>query len=505
MGYVEGSSRDQSFIMNLEDMVASESKVRVIDRFVDTIDLERLGFTNTTPSVRGRTSYSPACMVKLYMFGYEKGVRSSRKLEALCNTDIEAMWLMESLKPDFKTIADFRKDNVPAFKALFGEFSRFLDGLGLYGKDIVAIDGTKVKASNSKKKHFSKKKLEQHRDYNGRKADEYLEALDAADTIEQQEAALAKAESHTQRKRQYEQMLDELKVTGIDEVALTDTDARMMRTGSLDVAPAYNIQAAVDGANHLVSAFSVTTDTTDYGQLSEMAQKTKGAVGEGKKPTTFLADKGYFDGDDLAECERLGLDVIVAARDIPTNKDRGDRFQAEHFTYDKATDSYTCPEGAVLASRSKKSTENRSYHNSRACKSCEHKDLCVPKNSNKRVIRRRPNSDTLDKAREKYAQSSEAYKQRQQIVEHVFGTIKHTMDTGYLLLRGKPKAEAEMALAFTGYNLKRAYSILGFDKIMEELDALAHFFLPHIAALFPSSRKSWVILGYNGSSMLRAV
>ena len=482
MGYIKGENRYQPRIMCLDDMVAKESRVRIIDRFIESIDLDALGFTNTTPAELGRTSYAPECMVKLYMFGYEKGVRSSRKLEALCNTDIEAMWLLGELKPDFKTIADFRKDNIAPFVALFGEFCRFLDELGLYGKKVVAVDGTKVAASSSKKRHYSKKKLKGLIDYNKNKIEEYFSALELADGAELTEDVASKVAVHQKRIKDYEELLETLEQNGEEAISLTDPDASMMKTGGFGIGMAYNVQAAVDGKNHLVSTFSVSTNAADSGQLSDMAQKTKEALGldvkddedeDGdSKRTVFLADKGYYDGEDLANLEELEIDAVVACPDKPANKAIGEEFQTELFIYDEKTDSYTCPAGKTLSSRSKATTQNKSYHNSKACRKCEHKERCIPKNSNKRVLRRRPFSDALDRAQDKYSSSTELYKQRQQIVEHVFGTIKRTMGAGYLLLRSKRKAEAEMALIFTGYNLKRAQAVLGFDEIMEALDKL---------------------------------
>ena len=514
MGHIEGADRYQPRIVCLDDMVAKESRVRIIDRFVEITDLEALGFSNTTPAHLGRDSYSPATMVKLYIFGYEKGVRSSRKLEALCTTDIEAMWLLGELKPDFKTIADFRKDNIEAFVALFGEFCRFLDELGLYGKKVVAIDGTKVKASNSKKRHHSRKKLKGLIDYNRKKIEEYFSELESADEAELTEDVASKVAVHQKRIEDYEQLLDELEQSGEDSISLTDPDARMMQTGGFGIGMAYNVQAAVDEENHLVSAFSVSTNSTDYGQLSAMAQKTEEEWGQKeqrgkdadsdenrkeKTHTTFLADKGYYDGDDLARCEELEIDAVVACQDRIARKDRDEGFHAESFIYDKSTDSYTCPANEVLVLHSKPTSKIRKYHNAKACRRCEHKDACVAKNSNKRVMTRRPNSDALDRARDKYAKNSALYKMRQQIIEHVFGTIKRTMDSGYLLLRTRRKAEAEMALIFAGYNLKRACSILGFDEIMSALDGFAQ---KSARKLLPSSA---ILLKQLSTATFRAI
>ena len=496
VGYIEGSSRYQTRVMCLDEMVAGDSRVRIIDRFVDGIDLKALGFTNCAPALRGRPPYPPGCMVKLYMFGYEKKVRSSRNLEEFCRTNIEAMWLLDELHPDFKTIADFRKDNTKAFVALFSEFANFLDSLGLYGKRLVAIDGTKIRASSSKKKHYSKKKLTELIEYNEKKAREYLATLDSADGAEETDDALIKAEGHVFRAEEYTQLLDGLECSGEDAISLTDPDARMMKTEGFGVGMAYNIQAAVDGENHLVSTFSVSTSAADQGQLCAVAQKTideRGKPEDGEEDTTFLSDGGYYDGDDLKKCEEAEIDVVVACPGERTYKSRGEGFQSERFLYNSDTDSYTCPKGEVLTCHSKPTTKDKKYHNAKACRNCEHKDQCVPENSNKRIMIRRPNSDVLDRAQAKYDANRELYKLRQQIVEHVFGTVKRTMDSGYFLLRTKEKVEAEIALTFTCYNLKRAHAICGFDKIMEALKRL----LVQKAKLLPHTlfqQCMWAIL-----------
>jgi transposase len=482
MEYIKGTSRFQSRIVCLDDMVDKKARVRIIDRFVDSVDLAEMGFGNTAPKQKGRHPYSPALMVKLYMFGYEKGVRSSRKLEAMCHTDVEAMWLTEDLAPDFKTIANFRCDNIAPFVALFARFASFLDSMGLYGKKTVAIDGTKIKASNSKKRHFTAKKLDGLIEYNEAKAKEYLGRMDDVDGIDDRagtdvkgtddETSLKeKAKRHIRRAEHYRAMRKDLVASGANSVATTDADAHLMGVSNFGQDMAYNIQAAVDGKGHLVCEFGVSESPTDYDQLSVMAQKAKEALGT--DDTVYLADKGYWSSPELIKCEEAHLDVIVAPQKPAHRKEADARFGPEHFEYDLDTDSYLCPNKRRLTSRSKKTTKNRSYHNAKACRSCEYKDVCVPKGSSKKVLRRHVGSDALDKARARYAVDATLYKKRQQIIEHVFGTIKKTMHGDYLLLRSKPKVKAEMALMFCGYNLKRLCSLLGFDDIMVGINEYA--------------------------------
>jgi transposase len=468
MGYIKGCDRNQTRIMCLDEMVKQSSKARVIDAFVDAIDLKDLGFTKTEPSVVGRSTYSPAHMTKLYMLGYERGVRSSRKLEALCHTDVEAMWLMEGLAPDFKTIADFRRDNKAAFQSLFSEFVSFLDMMGLLGKKIEVLDGTKIKASNSKKRYVTKKKLEKTREYHEEKAAEYLAAIDEADDVE---GVFDKAHKHVVKAEEYDAMMEGMDKAGKGAIALTDVDCAMMAANNHGTDIAYNVQAVVDAEAHIVVAASAGSNPTDYGELSHMLGETQEVLRT--RGITGLADKGYAKGEDLAKCEELGIDCVVACQDRPTYEGKDPAFATEHFIWNQGDNTYTCPAGQVLFCRSKEGTENKLYHGGQVCKACLHNRRCVPEGLSKRTIRRRPFSDALDRAREKYKDNCEVYKQRQETVEHVFGTLKHTMGLSYLLLRGTAGAGCEMALGLTGYNLKRALNKLGFDALMKGIGAWA--------------------------------
>jgi transposase len=471
MGYIKGSNRHQLKVACLDDMVDDDSMARIIDAFVDSVDLGALGFTKAVPAQRGRSPYAPACMAKLYLLGYERGVRSSRKLERACHTDLEFMWLIEGLKPDFKTIADFRRDNKDAFRALFEELSSFFTMMGLFGKKVCAIDGTKIKASNSKKAYVTKSKLEKAAAHHEMLGEEYLRLLDRADGTPDVEEALDKAQAHTvaaEEKRAHVQAMEDAQMPSF---AMTDPDCAMMASNNGGLELAYNVQASVDAKAHLVAAFSVTSEPTDHGQLSKMATATREAMGQDE--ILALADKGYCGGKDLALCEKMGLDFIVACQDPPSYAGKDAAFASQHFVYDANSDTYLCPGEHMLSCHSKKTSQNRIYHADKACATCQHKDACVPKGSLRRTIRRRPFSDVLDRARKKYDDGRGLYKLRQEIVEHVFGTVKCAMGCGYLLLRGLKGAECEMALAFSGYNLKRAVRVLGNGMLMEGIAAWA--------------------------------
>jgi transposase len=457
----------------LDDMVTKTSPARIIDHFIDLANLRDLGFDTEASQGKGRPSYSARHLTKLYLYGYYNAVRSSRKLEECCHVNVEVMWLMEGLSPDFKTIADFRKNNREALMALFSCFGDFLKANGLIGGGICAVDGTKIKASSSKKTNFSKKKLAKLLEYHADKADGYLKDLECADSAEakrQAEDELAKSRAQTGK---YEGYLEELENTGRTEISETDPDSRMMQNSKAGVSVAYNLQAVVDARHNVIVATDVVCAPSDQGQLSGMAVLAEAVLGKNGE-TTYLADKGYFCGEDLAVCEEKGIQAIVARQDKPGEKDRVRKaFSLDKFLYDKDSDSYTCPAGQVLGPRSKKDSKQHIYHNKKACKICVHRSVCLPKKSAHRKIFRDEHSDVLDRFAKAYADNKELYRLRQQIVEPVFGVLKRAMGFEYFLLRTKKKVVCEVALVTLAYNMKRALSVLGFDKMMQALDAWA--------------------------------
>jgi transposase len=490
MTHLEGTDRYQTRIMSLDEMVDAEHIVRIIDRFIGAVDLAELGFRNTTPADTGRPSYSPAHLAKLYLFGYESAVRSSRKLERLCRESVPAMWLLDGLAPDFKTIADFRKDNTGALGALFYEFASFSDSAGLYGKRLAAIDGTKIKASNSKKSNFTEKKLARHIAYHTEKIQAYLGELEAADDEETYTRAQEGIKHCTERLAVLEGYRERLDETEDTQLSLVDPDARLMVDKS-GVGMVYNVQAVVDAKHHLVADFAATTDPTDHGQLAHMAQAAQETMR--KKDIRFVADKGYYSGTDLKACEDGGIDVVVARQNKPGEASaRKGAYSADKFPYDAQTDSYTCPAGNILTCRSRPKSKLRKYYDKRACKACPDRGACLSKNSPYRYLRRDGNAAVLDRAAAKYAENTADYRLRQQVVEHVFGTVKRTMDGGYFLVRTKEKVEAESALLFLCYNMKRAKAVLGFARMMELLDGYGARFGAHGG--LHGVRAAWICL-----------
>jgi transposase len=390
--------------MCLDDYVDKDSIVRVIDRFVETLNIEELGFKNAVPNVLGRNSYDPRIMAKLYVYGYESGVRSSRKLEKLANVNIEAMWLMDELKPDFKTIADFRKDNIEAFVRLLSEYNSFADHCGLFGKSLVAIDGTKIRACNNKKNNYSRKKLLRNIAHSEGRIEEFIKALDQSEDMDEAMRLRKKIDTAEKRAHLSKERLSQLERSGENELSTVDSDARLMGNNRSGVDMAYNVQASVDGKEHLVAAFDVTQNPPDHDSLTPMIEKTQEEFR--KKSITALADKGYYGSEDIEAGEKTGAIAIVARQLKPGEKDGGG-FSLDRFVYDRESDSYLCPKGARLNAHSKRASKARKFLNKEACAHCPSREECLKKKEKFRTILRRPQNDVLDRADARYKENTE--------------------------------------------------------------------------------------------------
>ena len=477
MPYIKGIDRNQVtlFPETIDDYIKSDNPVRFIDAYVEQVDMVAHKFSFAICPGTGRPPYNPRAMLKLYLYGYLNRIRSSRRLEDEANRNLELIWLLQKLAPDFKTIADFRKNNKKALKELFKDFSRLCKEWGLYGKETAAIDGTKFKASNSKKNNFSKKKLKRHIKYIDEKIDSYLDELDENDEIEKEDRKLSKKEVKEKieklknRKGHYEEMEKELEEGEKNEISTTDPDSRLMSNNNGTLNVSYNVQTAVDSKHKLIIAFEVVTQPNDLGCLSPLALLVKQFLE--CETVDMLADKGYYHVDCLKKCVENGIRPYVSKQSY-SNRTGNKKYYADKFSYDKAKDVYTCPAGEELTyarTRKNKEKEIIGYdYRSKACKNCLEKPLCT-KNKTGRTIFRNVNQDFLDTIDLKTQADYEKYKQRQMIVEHPFGTIKHIWDAGYFLTRGKESVTAEVALSYLAYNLKRTISILGVEEMIERL------------------------------------
>jgi len=482
MGYIEGTGRGQNALWSLEDLIPEESMVRVIDRFIEIQDLAKLGFTRSAPAETGRPAYPPKAMAKLYVYGYENGLRSSRKLERETRRNVEAMWLMDGLTPDHKTISEFRRQNIRPLQKLFREFVKLCRSWELIGGDLFAVDGTKIKAGNNKKNNFSRKKLNDRLARLDEKIAEYLAAAEAEDSRESEKSGGAPEglQALLSRKELYESYLAQLDETGENEVSAVDPDARLMGNNRGGVDVAYNVQSSVDGEHDLIVDYHVSLNPSDQGQLGNMAKRLKGM---GYRRFTVLADKGYYSGADLRKAKKYRIKAVVSRQGPPDPKEQPEEFHSKAFLYNDKEDVYTCPEGKTLYPHNKKAAKRRSFYNKTACSTCPHRDVCTKGGGPYRTVTRSQYSAIYAEADRVFEENKELYKRRQQIVEHPFGTVKHAMGGGYFLLRTRRKVRCEVALLFLGYDLKRALKIVGFQGLMDRLETLFQRFFIFLAAL----------------------
>lgn len=479
MYYIKGENRAQAILFpeSLDEYISPDNPVRIIDEYVRGLDLEKLKFTHSTPSFSGRPPYHPTTMIKLYLYGYLIRIRSSRRLEAESKRNVELMWLLEKLSPDFKTIADFRKENKKALVYLFRDFTRLCNTWQLYGKELIAIDGTKFRACNSKRNNYSAKKLTRHIRYIDEKIESYLAELDEQDKLEEVDRKPDTAEINKRieelkkRKLKYQGYQKMLTDTGSNEISTTDPDSRLMATNNNSVEVSYNVQASVDSEHKLIADFKVITKPNDLGELAPMAVRASKILN--KSELTVVADKGYYRAQDLKTCSRKGITTYVAKQTYSNGT--GDKdYYLDKFTYCKEDDYYLCPEGNKLyyyrTRKKNKKIIGKTYRNPKVCATCPVKARCTRQDDG-RTIFRHIDQDILDVIDKKTQENLKTYKQRQMIAEHPFGTIKRAWGASYFLTRGRHSVSAEIALSFLSYNLRRVINILGFDEIMRRLKA----------------------------------
>jgi transposase len=486
MQFIQGNDRYQTFFITLEEQVARDNAVRLMDAFVDKLDLEKLGFTNTVHKSEGRPPYAPAVLLKLYLYGYLNRIRSSRKLERECVRNIELQWLLQNLQPNYHTIADFRKVHVVPLQSMFRLYVQFLSDAGLLGKTTIGIDGSKFKAVNSRKNNYNQKKIDKHQQFIKEKADKYLQELDELD--KQESTAVAdelqvKKEKITQglaklkeRSIKYDSLQQQLDDTTDKQVSTTDSESRSLLTVKNTVEVAYNTQNVVDDKHNLI-VHTQATNANDIRALYHAASQAKENLQLKKQDSIIiLADKGYHTGVELQQCQTDNMVTHVAYKEQPSVKHIAHEFLSESFSYDKATDSYTCPTGAVLTSTgtwSSKKMESgeiiyrfKTYRTA-ACKTCPLKNQCTV--LDKRIIQRSEFQDMVDINDNNIRQNPQYYKRRQAICEHPFGSIKRQWGYTFTLLKGLQKVNGEMNLIMFCYNFMRTKNILGFEKMLQAI------------------------------------
>ena len=471
MSYITGYDRCQLLLLPeaVDDYVATDNPVRFIDAFVDGLDLAAAGFARVAPEATGRPGYAPSDLLKLYIYGYLNRIRSSRRLEAETHRNVEVIWLLRHLKPDFKTIADFRRDNRNAFRSVFRQFVLLCRQLDLFGRELLAVDGTRIKAVNNKDRNFTRASLTGFIKLADAKLDDYLKRLDTSDAAEQEAGGsrvknlAEKIAAIGERRRRCQEMLAELDRTGEDQISLTDPDSRAMAAHT-HVAVGYNVQVAVDAKHKLLVEQQVTNQVVDMGLLTETAEPAKELLGV--EQIAVVADRGYFKIEDIEACEKAGM-VPYVPRPQRGSSVRAVLFRKDEFEYDPESDTVLCPGGQRLQPYSSsvlRGLKKINYANRRACHDCPIRSRCTTNSF--RSVSRMENEAVLDRMQARLAQRPEILEQRREVVEHPFGTIKQWMNQGAFLMRGLEKVRGEFSLTALAYNLRRVLNIVGFTELM---------------------------------------
>ncbi len=480
MEFVQGVSREQAILFpeSLDEYVTADNPVRFLDAFVDQIDLEEAGFARVEPGVTGRPPYDPRDLLKLFIYGYLNRVRTSRKLERETHRNVEVMWLLRKLRPDHKTIADFRKHNHKAFKQVCREFMLLCRKLGLFGSELIAIDGSRFKAVNSPRKNFTKKSLQARLDEIDEKIEAYLGELDEADEQASDQDRLTEEELRDriqqlkERKQSYGDLMREMEQSGENQVSLTDPDCRST-TKNPKAKVGYNAQIAVDAKHKLIVAQDVVNDINDTEQLCKMSLEAKEVLGVDKLKA--VTDAGYYNALQIRDSEAEGIEPYVPKRDSSSCTARG-LFNKEQFQYDLARDCYICPAGQELTfqmvarKRSKGSAAEHyiRYYATPQCASCQLRSRCTT-NQKGRLIYRWDEEHILEEMDQRVTSNPQLMKKRKEIVEHPFGTMKFWNDQSHFLVRGLEKVRAEFSLMTLAYNIKRVINLVGVPSMVEAL------------------------------------
>ena len=476
MNHIQGSDRGEVLLFPeaIDYYITPENPVRFVDAFIDQLDLAAHGFKHAVLNDTGRPPYHPGDLLRLYLYGYLNRVRSSRRLEREAARNLELIWLLRKLRPDFKTIADFRKDNGKGIKAVCREFTLLCRKLDLFGGELVAVDSTKIKAQNSKHRNYSQAKLRALMAEIDGKVSAYLGELDKADRQESESGAdnpkpdaaelKQKIAQLQERRADYQELSRALEEGGATQVSLTDPDSRAMSMGQGSII-GYNVQAAVDEKHKLVLDTEITNTTSDLNALGTMAIKTQEALE--KNDVNVVADKGYYNGKEVLACDSIGVTAYVSKPLTSANTARG-LYGKESFTYDSANNCYHCPAGKTLTYRFSTNELGRPIHYYRAseCKACPIKAKCT-RNKQNRTITRLAFEEVQEAMERRVRANPQIMRKRKAIIEHVFGTIKRSLGYDYFLCRGNRKVATEVNLTMLAYNIKRVCNIVGVQNLVK--------------------------------------
>jgi len=472
--FIEGENRFQAtlFPEQLDDYIAEDNSVRVIDVFIDGIDLPGMGF-KTVPEILGRPAYHPATMLKLYVYGYLNRVLSTRRLEREAGRNVELMWLLGRLAPDFKTIADFRKDNSKAVRLVCREFVMICRKLDLFSEAFVAIDGSKFKAVNNRDRNFTRTKLKRRLEDIDKSIDRYLAQIESADRLE---ASIAKSKTEklenkiTKLKKEIERLNDievQLQATPDKQISLTDPDSRSMKSRGAGIV-GYNVQTAVDPKHHLIIAHEVTNVGNDRAQLMNIATQAKEALAS--KTLAVVADRGYYNCEEIKACDDANIKVYLPKCQTSSNQAKG-LFGKRDFIYKPETDEYECPAGENAIFRFDRQEKGKVIQRylSSACPHCSLKPKCTT--GVKRRISRCEHEAVLDTVEARITQEPERMAARRNTVEHPFGTLKLWMGYTHFQTRTLEHVATEMSLHVLAYNMKRMMNIFGVNGLIKVIQA----------------------------------
>ncbi len=471
MEHIRGMDRNQVILFPevIDDYITEENPVRFIDAFVDSLDLIELGFKHAELSPTGRPPYDPADLSKLYIYGYLNRVRSSRFLERECEKNVEVMWLLKKLTPDFKTIADFRKDNREAIKKVFKEFVMLCKKLDLFGGELVAIDSSKFKAVNSRKRNFHEGKLNRRLQEIDEKIEKYLKEVEEDDKAEADvkspnaEKIKEKIEELKERKEKYQEILKKLKASGEKQISLTYPDSRLMLNNQKKEV-CYNAHITVDEKNKLILDHEVVNENDDFSHLNELSNRAKQILEVDK--IDVVADANYFDSEEIKKCIDNGVTPYVPDRGSERKDILDPAFYKNKFKFDKEKDVYICPAGNEL--KFWKTYRMERLYRGRDCSNCKFKPKCTS-NKKGRILTRRMYEDVLEESRKRVKENVDKVKKRQELVEHPFGTIKRSFNQGYMLLKRLYKVGTEISLTVLAYDITRVINIVGVEKLMAEM------------------------------------
>jgi transposase len=478
MKFIQGQDRFQTslFPVSLDASIDENNDVRLIDAFVESLEMKSLGFDHNFVD-NGRPAYHPKDLLKLFIYGYLNKIRSSRGLEKETRRNIEMIWLLKGLSPDHNTINNFRKDNPKAIKKVFRKTVEIARDFDLIGGLLLAGDGTKLRAQNSKKNNYNQKKIDRHIKYIEEKLDEYTAELAEADGDEKQEIE-NKIKEQQQRKVGYIQIEKELQESGEKQISTSDPDSRQLIIRGMITEVAYNIQSTVDSEHKLPIDYEVSNEN-DSGAMGKMARRAKSIIRHNR--FSLLFDKGYHSGIELTKVQMLGIDTHVAFPSVPkTSQAPNPIYNVENFTYDQTSDSYECPQGNTLRSNHKWYTSPNyrfKQYKTKACQTCSVKSECTLAKNGK-IIQRSEYQDAVDLNKQNIVANPELYKQRQAVVEHPFGTMKRQWGFDHIMTKKtKARASADVGFIFIAYNLKRIINIVGRKQLMTYLKACLTLYL----------------------------